>query len=64
MIDQSRSVAKIVGCRSHGFGAAAKGHEKFRPAKIQRNPLITLDSDERIQGNPSLSNPQNQGFRG
>jgi hypothetical protein len=53
-----------VGSRSHGFGAAVKGREKFLSAKIQRNPLITIDSDERIQGNPSLSNPQNQGFRG
>jgi hypothetical protein len=26
--------------------------------KIWRNPLISLDSDERIQGNPRESNPQ------
>jgi hypothetical protein len=25
--------------------------------KFSRNPLISLDSDERIQGNPSFSNP-------
>src|ERR1700727_2173845 len=30
--------------------------------KISCNPLISLDSDERIQGNPSFSNPQNLGF--
>ena len=30
--------------------------------KIPCNPLISLDSDERIQGNPSFSNPQNLGF--
>jgi hypothetical protein len=41
---------------------AAKGREKFRSAKIQRNPLKRLDWDERIQGNPSFSNPQNLGF--
>jgi hypothetical protein len=41
-----------------------KGATKFTSAKIQRNPLKRLDSDERIQGNPSLSNPQNQGFCG
>ena len=31
-------------------------------AKIPRNPLISLVSDERIQGNPSFSNPQKWGF--
>jgi hypothetical protein len=31
--------------------------------KISCNPLISLDSDERIQGNPRKSNPQNLGFR-
>jgi hypothetical protein len=56
--------AKIVGRRSHGSGAGAKGREKFLSAKIPRNPLKMLDSDERIQGNPSLSNPQNHGFLG
>jgi hypothetical protein len=30
--------------------------------KIPRNPLISLDLDERIQGNPSFSNPHNLGF--
>jgi hypothetical protein len=30
---------------------------KIFPQKISRNPLIRLDSDERIQGNPSFSNP-------
>ena len=29
---------------------------------IPRNPLISLDSDERIQGNPRKSNPHNRGF--
>ena len=30
--------------------------------KISCNPLISLDSDERIQGNPSFSNPHKRGF--
>jgi hypothetical protein len=34
----------------------AKGREKFLSAKILRNPLISLDSDDRIQGNPRKSN--------
>jgi hypothetical protein len=40
----------------------AKGREKFHSAKIQSNPLKRLDSDERIQGNPSFSNPQKRGL--
>jgi hypothetical protein len=51
-----------VGRHSRDFAAAAKGREKFFSAKIQRNPLKMLDSDERIQGNPGLSNPHKQGF--
>jgi hypothetical protein len=34
-----------------------KGRANLLPAKILRNPLKRLDSDERIQGNPSFSNP-------
>jgi hypothetical protein len=30
---------------------------KIFSAKIPRNPLISLDSDERIQGNPRKNNP-------
>jgi hypothetical protein len=29
---------------------------------VPRNPLKSLDSDERIQGNPRKSNPHNRGF--
>jgi hypothetical protein len=38
------------------------GLTKNFPRKIPRNPLISLDSDERIQGNPRKSNPHKQGF--
>ena len=38
------------------------GVKKF-PQKISRNPLISLDSDEGIQGNPSFSNPLLTPFR-
>jgi len=41
---------------------STKGRAKFFSAKILRNPLKSLNSDERIQGNPSFSNPQKQGF--
>src|SRR5258708_33071990 len=43
------------------FRAADVGAQtalKNLSAKIQRNPLISLDSDERIQGNPRKSNPR------
>jgi hypothetical protein len=43
---------------SHPGESRAK---KF-PAKIPRNPLISLVSDERIQGNPRESNRPNPGF--
>jgi hypothetical protein len=39
-----------------------KSARKKRPLKISYNPLISQDSDERIQGNPSFYNPQNLGF--
>ena len=39
-----------------------EGPKKYRPRKIPRNPLIRLDSDERIQGNPRKSNPLFGGF--
>jgi hypothetical protein len=41
---------------------AKTGLKKKLPRKIPRNPLISLDSDERIQGNPRNSNPHKQGF--
>jgi hypothetical protein len=37
--------------------AGGQGREKFFSRKIAHNPLKTLISDERIQGNPSFSNP-------
>jgi hypothetical protein len=39
-----------------------KSARKISRARISRNPLISLDSDERIQGNPRKSNPENLGF--
>jgi len=38
-------------------GGPAAGPAKIFLPKFPRNPLIRLDSDERIQGNPSFSNP-------
>jgi hypothetical protein len=64
MTDPALPYAKIMDPRSHGSETAAKGRAKFLSAKIRRKPLKRLDSDERIQGNPSVSNPHNQGFGG
>jgi hypothetical protein len=57
-----QSCASTAGSPPADAAATAKGREKFPSAKIQRNPLKRLDSDERIQGNPSFSNPQKLGF--
>jgi hypothetical protein len=43
--------------------AEDKSARKNLQAKIQRNPLISLDSDERIQGNQNKSNGHKVGFR-
>jgi hypothetical protein len=42
--------------------AAGKRARDFFSTKIPCNPLKRLDSDERIQGNPSFSNPHKRGF--
>ena len=49
-------------CQDRGFApprirTPGKRARKNFSAKIPRNPLISLDSDERIQGNPRKSNP-------
>ncbi len=58
--EQSRpsALASTTGDRCDSDGSHAKNFS----TKIPRNPLISLDSDERIQGNPRKSNPQKQGF--
>src|ERR1700761_7514047 len=47
------SDAGAVGSRA---ARQRKSGENIFRAKIQRNPLISIDSDERIQGNPRQSN--------
>jgi hypothetical protein len=51
-------------CSSSGWFVRAlfgfsmpKGEEKNFSALYPRNPLKSIDSDERIQGNPNKSNP-------
>jgi hypothetical protein len=44
--------------------ARGKSTRKNLPSFFPRNPLISLDSDERIQGNPRKSNPHNRGVFG
>jgi hypothetical protein len=44
------------------YAVREEGRMKNFPAKIPRNPLISPDSDERIQGNPRKSNRSKQRF--
>jgi hypothetical protein len=53
---------RIVGPPSRRLFRDDKSARKKTSLKILCNPLISLDSVERIQGNPSFSNPQNLGF--
>ena len=56
-------MASTVGSRAGAsYRPGRKAHAKNFLAKIPRNPLISLDSDERIQGNPRKSNTQKRGF--
>jgi hypothetical protein len=52
---------KNAGACPGAAAPAAKGREKFSSGKKSRNPLKSLDSDERIQGNPRKSNRHNRG---
>src|ERR1700722_20774358 len=52
-------MASTAGSQS-GASDAEKRTKNF-PRFEPRNPLKTLDSDERIQGNPRQSNPHQQG---
>jgi hypothetical protein len=47
--------AKIVSPRFRAANATDKRLEKKRSSIMSRNPLKSLDSDERIQGNPRKS---------
>jgi hypothetical protein len=51
-----------AGSRRGASRRQGKRRAKILAAKIQRNPLISLDSDERIQGNPRKSNSDPRGF--
>jgi hypothetical protein len=58
----SFSHAKSRGRRFDGSFATTKARAKKTLLKISCNPLISLYSGERIQGNPRESNPHNLGF--
>jgi hypothetical protein len=44
-------------------GATGKGGRKIFRTKTPHNPLKSLDSDERIQGNPRKSKAQKRGLQ-
>jgi hypothetical protein len=64
LMDSSAPPRRLTELNSHYHDVrqAREARVKFVPPKIPRNPLKRLISDERIQGNPSFSNPPNQGF--
>src|ERR1700733_9077613 len=54
---------KIACFRPGVLSTPEKGARNFLSAKKPRNPLKSLDSDERIQGNPRKSNAQKRGLQ-
>jgi hypothetical protein len=56
-------MASTACSRSGGADATDKRLRKTLWSLMPHNPLISLDSDERIQGNPRKSNPLNPGFQ-
>jgi hypothetical protein len=54
-------MAKTAVARSGASNPADKSTEKNFAHFMPRNPLISLDSDERIQGNTRQSNPHELG---
>jgi hypothetical protein len=62
MSDPALPLAKAVDAPSGAADVGEKGDGKKFLRFIPCNPLISLDSDERIQGNPNKSNPIIGGF--
>jgi hypothetical protein len=56
------SACQVMGWPFRRFWRDDKNGRKNSPRFSPRNPLISLDPDEEIQGNPSFYNPQNLGF--
>jgi hypothetical protein len=57
------SHAKTVGSRHAAVNTSGKSARKNFPRFISRNPLKSLDPNERIQGNPNKSNSSKRDFR-
>jgi hypothetical protein len=60
MSDPAFPRAKIVSHTPGGVETTGKGRQKNFWPFLPRNPLISLDSDERFQGNPMA---EKRGFR-
>jgi hypothetical protein len=61
MTDPALSHVKIARSRLRASSVGEKPRSKNIPTKIACNPLISHDSDERIQGNPRKSNSHYRG---
>jgi hypothetical protein len=62
MTNLARSHAKTAAPRRDDSNTSGKSARKNFSAFISRNPLKSLDSDERIQGNPNESNSSKEGL--
>jgi hypothetical protein len=62
MTNPCASVCQDRRLRSGAARARRKSERKKLSPLFPGNPLISLDSDERIQGNPRKSNPHERGF--
>jgi hypothetical protein len=58
--DLDRVLSLTTPLDTRRLSTPGKAREKFL-ARIRHNALKSLDSDERIQGNPKESNPQKPG---
>jgi hypothetical protein len=63
MNDPAPSHGKLGRSRLRAAKVGGQTALKNLSAKIPRNPLISQDLDERIQGNPRKSNPENREIR-
>ena len=62
LIDKINRVADNLAPVRDEPDVARADADEIIPPKFPRKPLKRLDSDERIQGNPSFSNPHKRGF--
>jgi hypothetical protein len=63
LLDKVNRLVDNLTARGPSRTSRRRTSTKKSSSKIRRKPLKMLDSHERIQGNPSFSNPLNKAFR-